>query len=107
MKVRRSMIDKELRAAGTFVKLFNNTFTENRFKLFNKLAQKNKHKMTDASLNTEIKWIDRPNGTKLRICVFSPLEQKATDFLMKSYRYAVDNYFANQPQQRGNSDDQS
>lgn len=107
MKVKSSMIDKELRVTGTFVKLFNNTFIENRFKLYNKMAKKNEHKMTDASLNTEIKRINRPNGSKLRICIFSPLELKATDFLMKSYRYAVDNYFANQPQQRGNSDDQS
>ncbi len=76
MKVKQSMIDKELRAAGTFVKLINNTFTENRFKLFNKMAEKFKHKMTDASLNTEIKWIDRPNGTKLRICIFRALTPK-------------------------------
>lgn len=77
MIVKQSMIDKELRATGTFIKLINNTFTENRFIFFNKLTRKFKHKMIDSAIGTEIKWIDRPDGTKLRLCIFRPLVPKA------------------------------
>lgn len=68
MKVESNMIDKELRATGRVIKIINNTFTETRLRLFNKL--KFKMKIKDASIQYSEEWTPRNDGTKLRICIF-------------------------------------
>ena len=72
MKVKNSMIDKELRATGTMMRIINNTFTERKLRLFGKL--KVKMKIKDDTIKFSEMWIPRKDGSKLRICIFSPLK---------------------------------
>lgn len=44
VKVRNSMIDKDLRTTGRMIKIINNTFTEARLQLFGRLKVKMKIK---------------------------------------------------------------
>ena len=76
MKIKFGMIDKELRAAGRVIKILNNTFTETRLRLFSKL--KFKMRIKDASIQYSEEWIERNDGTKLRICIFMPAYAKET-----------------------------
>lgn len=74
MKIKFSMIDKELRATGRVIKIINNTFTETRLRLFSKL--KFKMRIKDASIQYSEEWTPRNDGTKLRICIFMPAYAK-------------------------------
>jgi len=66
------MIDKELRPLVWFFKLFLNTYTEARFRLFNKVTRfflvGSKIKRLDCSEQ----WIERGDDTRLRVCLFKP-----------------------------------
>jgi len=73
MKVKNSMIDKELRNTGRIIKIINKEFTESRFRLFNKMTNKFRHKMKDDSIQLIEEWIPRKDGSKLRICIYKPL----------------------------------
>ena len=73
MKVKFSMIDKDLRAYGRIMKILNNTFTERRFRLINKLMSKGTGKIKDTTMQFIEEWIPRKDGTKMRMCIFKPL----------------------------------
>jgi acetyl esterase/lipase len=74
MKIKDSMIDKDLRATGRMIKIINNTFTEAKFRLFGKL--KVKMRIKDDTIQFVEEWIPRKDGSKLRICIFKPLKTK-------------------------------
>ncbi|WP_026883028.1 alpha/beta hydrolase [Clostridium akagii] len=76
MKVKFSMIDKDLRAYGRTMKILNNTFTERRFRLINKLMSKGTGKIKDDTMQFTEEWIPRKDGSKMRICIFKPLTPK-------------------------------
>lgn len=74
VKIKNSMIDKELRITGGMIKLINNTFTEGRLRLFGKL--KVKMRIKDDTIQFIEEWIPRKDGSKLRICIFKPLKHE-------------------------------
>jgi acetyl esterase/lipase len=74
MKIDNSMIDKELRTTGRMIKIINNTFTERRLRLLGKL--KFKMSVKDDTIQFLEEWIPREDGSKMRICIFKPLELK-------------------------------
>lgn len=74
MKIEYSMIDKDLRTMGRIIKIINNTFTEKRFRLFSKL--KVKMRIKDDTIQFIEDWIPRKDGSKLRICIFKPVNPK-------------------------------
>ncbi|MCX6307901.1 MAG: alpha/beta hydrolase fold domain-containing protein, partial [Bacteroidia bacterium] len=74
MIVKMSMIDKELRPFGWFIKLFIHTYTESKFRLFNKMTRKFQIGRTDKRLDCSEQWIERGDGTLLRICIFKSKE---------------------------------
>lgn len=75
MKIKSSMIDKDLRTAGRIIKIINNTFTEPRLRLLNKLTNKHRIKIKGDTIQFAEEWISRSDGSKLRICIFKPLKQ--------------------------------
>lgn len=76
MKVKFSMIDKDLRTTGRILKIVNNTFTESRFKIMYKLSQKSNIKIKDNTIQFSEDWITRKDGSKMHICIFRPLIHK-------------------------------
>ena len=77
MKIRLCMIEKDLRAKGIFFKVFNNTFTIPRFKLFNRLMDlSNIIRKKDNAIKENVEWIPRKNGSDMRLCIFRPVKQK-------------------------------
>lgn len=70
------MIDKELRTTGRMIKIINNTYTESRLRLFNKLMNKRRIKIKDDTIQFNEERILRKDGSKLRICIFKPLKPK-------------------------------
>jgi len=76
MKIKSSMIDKDLRTIGRIIKIINNTFTESSFRLLNKLMNKRKIKIKDNTMQFIEKWIPCKDGSKLRICIFKPLKPR-------------------------------
>jgi Esterase/lipase len=74
MKIKYSMIDKDLRITGRMLKIVNNTFTERRLRLFGKL--KIKMRIKDDTMQFIEECIPRKDGSKLRICIFKPLKPK-------------------------------
>jgi hypothetical protein len=48
MKIKISMIDKDLRTMGRIINVVNNTFTESRLRLMYKMSRKNRIKIEDA-----------------------------------------------------------
>lgn len=73
MKIKNSMIDKDLRTTGRMIKLTNSTFTESRLRLFNKLMNKRKFIIKDKTIQLIEEWIPRKDGSLFRICIFKPL----------------------------------
>jgi acetyl esterase/lipase len=74
MKIKFSMIDKELRTTGRVIKVINNTFTEPKLRLLGKM--KFRMRMKDDTINFSEEWISRKNGSKLRICIYKPIAPK-------------------------------
>jgi acetyl esterase/lipase len=72
MKIKGSMIDKELRATGRMMKIINSTFTEGKLRLFGKV--KFKMRVKDDAMQFMEEWIPRKDGSKLRICIFKPIK---------------------------------
>ncbi|MEQ8156177.1 MAG: alpha/beta hydrolase [Clostridiaceae bacterium] len=74
MKIKNSMIDKDLRAAGIMIRIINGTFTEASLRLFGKV--KFKMRIKDDTIQFSEEWIPRKDGSKLRICIFKPVKTK-------------------------------
>jgi acetyl esterase/lipase len=74
MKIKNNTIDKELRITGSLMRIVNGIFTENGFKLLGKF--KVKMKVKDNTIQFIEEWISREDGSKMRICIFKPLEPK-------------------------------
>lgn len=70
MKVKMSMIDKELRAFGWFFKLFLNTYTESRFRLFDKITRIFQLGKKDKRLDCVEQWIARSDQSRMRVCIY-------------------------------------
>jgi acetyl esterase/lipase len=72
MKVKFSMIDKDLRPLAWFFRLFLTNYTVTRFRLFNKVTRfflvgkKIKH------LDCKDQWIERGDDSQLRVCMYKP-----------------------------------
>lgn len=73
MKIKNSMIDKDLRIMGRIIKIFNNTFTESRLRFMFKMSRKSKIKIKDDTMELTEEWISREDGSRMRICIFRPL----------------------------------
>lgn len=76
MIVNGSMIDKELKITGRFIKIINSSFSESRLRFINKYMKTTGMKINDKTIKFEEVWIPRKNGSKMRICIFKPLEPK-------------------------------
>jgi len=76
MKIKSSMIDKDLRTTGRMIKIINNNITESRLRLLNKLMNKRRIKIKDDTMQFTEEWILHKDGSKLRICIFKPLKPK-------------------------------
>jgi acetyl esterase/lipase len=74
MRVKMSMIDKELRPFGIIAKLLNPTFTESRIRMSAKLTRKFLIGKTDKDLDCSQEWILREDNSPMRVCVFKSLE---------------------------------
>jgi len=74
MRVKMSMINKELRTSGRIIKLLNPTFTESRIRIIAGLIRKFLRGRTDKSLNCSEKWILRDDNSRMRICIFKSKE---------------------------------
>jgi acetyl esterase/lipase len=72
MKIKFSMIDKELRTTGRLIKFVNPAFTKAKLRFFSKLQFK--PRLKDHSIKFIEKWIPREDGSKLRICIFKSNE---------------------------------
>ena len=72
LTVNMSMIDKELRPFGLFMKLFFNTYTESRFRLFNKVTRFFELGKKDKRLDCSEQWLERGDATKMRVCIYKP-----------------------------------
>ncbi|GKU24252.1 alpha/beta hydrolase [Clostridium folliculivorans] len=76
MKVKFSSIDKDLRNTGRLLKLLNNTFTEPKLRFMYKMSRKSKMKVKDKTIQFSEEYIVRNDGSRLRICIFKPLNPK-------------------------------
>jgi acetyl esterase/lipase len=74
MRVKMSMVNKELRTYGRIFKLLNNTFTESRIRIFAGLTRKFLRGKTDKSLECTEKWILRDDNSPMRVCIFRSKE---------------------------------
>jgi acetyl esterase/lipase len=72
MKIKNSMIDKDLRATGIIIKIINNTFTVSRLKLINRIMNKSRIRIKDGKIQVNNEWITRKDSSKMRICIFKP-----------------------------------
>lgn len=73
MKVKISMIDRDLRTVGRMMKLLNFTFTEPGMRLLHKLQRAGRPRMADDQMQISEKWVSRSDGSQMRICIFRPL----------------------------------
>ena len=71
MHITDEMIDPELRRAGKVIRKINSYVTPNKIKLINKATDALRG-VNRTNLKYEQHFITRPDGTKLRICVYSP-----------------------------------
>lgn len=76
MKIKSSMIDKELRTTGRMMKIINNNYTESKLRLFNRLMNIRRSKIKEDTIQFSEESIYRKDGSKLRLCIFKPLEPK-------------------------------
>lgn len=79
MKVTLKMIDKQLRIKGFLYNQLVSRSSEEKYIKFmhtvKKMTQKQKGK-TVAGLHTSEEWITREDGSKLRLCIYKPLDLK-------------------------------
>ena len=75
MKITNEMIHPELRKKGKMLKMFTLPLNVGMLKIMNKLSKIGSNKCK-ANLNYEEKFIDRADGSKIRVCVYSPKERK-------------------------------
>lgn len=75
MHIENNMIHPELRKAARMIRLFHPAFSERQFRISKYMIKLMKGRHT-SSLHYEQKYILRPDGSKLRICVYSPLSPK-------------------------------
>ena len=74
MHVTSNMIDRQLRARGTLLKLLMGSSSEARFRWTQKLLRKAIVGRNIKGLRCRTEWIERPDGTKLRMRVYQPKE---------------------------------
>jgi acetyl esterase/lipase len=75
MKVKISMLDKDLRIFGAVMKIFSGRMTEKTIRLASKMMKKPK-KIREKDIYMEESWITRKDGTRMRICIFKPIAIK-------------------------------
>ncbi|MDD3521272.1 MAG: alpha/beta hydrolase fold domain-containing protein, partial [Actinomycetota bacterium] len=77
MKIKSSVIDKELRATGLIMKIIPWLFfNEPGLRLLSKLSSRRWIKIKRHKIRLTEEWITRKDGSKLRICIFKPLKSK-------------------------------
>ena len=74
MRVKMSMINRELRTSGRIFKILNPTFTESRMRLFAGLTRKFLRGGTDKSLECSEQWILRDDNSQMRVCIYKSTE---------------------------------
>jgi acetyl esterase/lipase len=72
MQVTNKMIHKELRFLGIVLRTIFPFFNERFFKWYNKIVDILMKGKCGNKLNYEQKWIKRPDGSDMRICIYSP-----------------------------------
>jgi len=77
MKIKRDCFDKDLRSTFFIMKIVPKLFyTETGIRIINKLSRIRLFYKKHTNIHFTEKWIDRKDGSKLRICLFRPLEPK-------------------------------
>jgi acetyl esterase/lipase len=74
MRVKMSMINRELRTSGRIFKLLNPTFTETRIRIFAGLTRNFLRGRTDKSLDCSEQWILRDDNSQMRVCIYKSTE---------------------------------
>jgi acetyl esterase/lipase len=72
MKIKNSMIDKELKTIGIIIKIINNTFTIPKFRLINILMKNIRIRTKDCKIQVIEEWITRKDGSKMQTYIFKP-----------------------------------
>lgn len=73
MKVDKKNIRKELRGMGKIMQIFQAIFfTKRGFPILSKFSSKKRRRVKASEYRLEEIWIDRKDGSKLRLCVYSP-----------------------------------
>jgi acetyl esterase/lipase len=78
MHIKNSMINKELRFMGIAIRTFLPFFTKSIFEKCNKLLDKFMKGKCWGDIDYEQKWIFRPDGSEMRVCIYSPKIPKET-----------------------------
>lgn len=79
MKITREQIRPELRLTGTVIRRVMPTFTEKQLVGANKMHRFfSEGRSFSFKINSEQIYIDRPDGTKLRLCVYTPKNKPAS-----------------------------
>ena len=77
MKIKNSMIDTELWAAGRALRFVPNLiFTESGFRLIHRLSKNRRSKLRGSKISCTQEWVPRQDGSLLRVCVFRSAELK-------------------------------
>lgn len=74
MRIKSSMMDKELRTAGRLMRILNGAYTVTGFRLLNRMMKILKMRIKDDTLQFSEEWIPRGDGSMLRVCIFRPPE---------------------------------
>jgi acetyl esterase/lipase len=76
MHIKNNMINKELRFRGIVIRTLLPFYTKNIFKIRNKIMAKFMKGRCKTNINYEQKWISRPDGSEMRVCIYSPKSPK-------------------------------
>jgi acetyl esterase/lipase len=74
MRIKSNMVDTEIRRRGEIFKILNPAFSESRFRFANRFLKKGM-KVKDKTLRFSEDWIARKDGSKIRVCIFGPLNR--------------------------------
>jgi acetyl esterase/lipase len=70
------MINKEIQFRGIAIRTFLPFFTKNIFIKCNKMLDKFMKGKCKSNIDYEQKWISRPDGSEMRVCIYSPKHPK-------------------------------
>lgn len=77
MRIKTTMIDKDLRRIGRLMTLLNGMYTESGLRLVNKFTKMWRMQVRDDTIQFSETWITRKDGSKLRLAIFKPMKPQS------------------------------